>query len=76
MEIEETKKTALDTSVGADERQSLQNNNSIPEKSPETKSSKIVVYFFKFVCYTSVDCAGDGLAPGTCSADSIVPQQE
>ena len=41
----------------------------MPEKSQETKSSKIVVYFFRFVCYTSVDCAGDGLTPGTCFAD-------
>ena len=36
------------------------------------KSSKIVVYFFIFVCYTSTDCAGDGLTPGTCFQDSSV----
>ena len=39
MEIEETKKTALETSVGADERQSSENKNSIPEKAPEINDS-------------------------------------
>ena len=39
MEIEETKKTALDTSVGADERQSSENKNSIPEKALEINDS-------------------------------------
>ena len=39
MENEQMKKTALGTSVGADERQSLLSNNSIPEKSPEINDS-------------------------------------
>ena len=39
MENEQMKKTALGTSVGADERQSAQSNNSIPEKAPEINDS-------------------------------------
>ena len=29
------------------------------------KCSKFVVYFFTKLCYTSADCAGEGLTPGT-----------
>ena len=39
MENEQMKKTALSTSVAADERQSSENKNSIPEKAPEINDS-------------------------------------
>lgn len=39
MENEQMKKTALETSVGADERQPSVNKNSIPEKAPEINDS-------------------------------------